>query len=467
MHNKRENIINMLNLAITTEHVIHASLGTTEFFEFVLKNPYNVEITVSIEWKDMDLEVVTNPIEWRHFKMLNEVHTPLEERMFNTESKSGRPEIFLRAKETIHVPFKYLTFRSDHSVQLPMPSNPYRPLCDQENQARKNEQNQSRTVKVCFLNPDAKPLAILSLRVEHQPHIIDQTFRLCHPEQTFLKKSFRLPPLHSITDLPVGGPAISQVFVRCSDSNVICETRKVSPGEPHDVFLKVACGASPQLKRFFVAIYVDPYLSTPIQMWQIYVQTMHRVDVAAIQGQTSRFSLVLRGTQSSRLVQCFTSHPMEMQMQPKDTFALPANALQEIHVGVRPLQTGCKSVYINVVDTEFHQLVRSWLVSVISRHPVVNKSFDIALPVGGGKGSNKKIAFTNPYGVRKMFFVRTNRNDLLQLREQRLELGPAETVSIGLRFAPSMASGYVEILVFINDEDDKNEETFCVKATYQ
>lgn len=174
-----------------------------------------------------------------------------------------------------------------------------------------------------------------------------------------------------------------------------------------------------------------------------------------------------RGTQASRLVQCFTSHPMEMQMQPKDAFALPANALQEIHVGVRPLQTGCKSVYINVVDTEFHQLVRSWLVSVISRHPVINKSFDIALPVGGGKGSNKKIAFTNPYGVKKVFCVRTNRNDLLQLREQRLELGPAETVSIGLRFAPSMASGYVEILVFINDEDDKNEETFCVKATYQ
>ena len=37
----------------------------------------------------------------------------------------------------------------------------------------------------------------------------------------------------------MGGPALSQVYVRCSDPNVICESRKVSQGEPHDVFMKV------------------------------------------------------------------------------------------------------------------------------------------------------------------------------------------------------------------------------------
>lgn len=48
-------------------------------------------------------------------------------------------------------------------------------------------------------------------------------------------------------DLPVGGPPVSQVFVRCSDCNVICETRKVQPGEPHDIFMKV--GASNVLAK--------------------------------------------------------------------------------------------------------------------------------------------------------------------------------------------------------------------------
>ena len=38
----------MLNQAITTEHVIHPSMGTTEFFEYQLTNPNNTETTISI-----------------------------------------------------------------------------------------------------------------------------------------------------------------------------------------------------------------------------------------------------------------------------------------------------------------------------------------------------------------------------------------------------------------------------------
>ena len=33
----------MLNQAITTEHVIHPSMGTTEFFEYQLTNPNNTK----------------------------------------------------------------------------------------------------------------------------------------------------------------------------------------------------------------------------------------------------------------------------------------------------------------------------------------------------------------------------------------------------------------------------------------
>ncbi len=44
--------------------------------------------------------------------------------------------------------------------------------------------------------------------------------------------------------VPVGGPSLNQVLVRCSDPNVICESRKVHQGEPHDVFLKVRLSLS-------------------------------------------------------------------------------------------------------------------------------------------------------------------------------------------------------------------------------
>lgn len=39
--------------------------------------------------------------------------------------------------------------------------------------------------------------------------------------------------------------------------------------------------------------------------------------------------------------------------------------------------------------------------------------------------------------------------------------------TIGLRFAPSQSAGEEEILIHINDHEDKNEETFCVKVLYQ
>lgn len=58
----------------------------------------------------------------------------------------------------------------------------------------------------------------------------------------------------------------------------------------------------------------DAFLITPIQTWLIYVHALQRVDVECVMGQTSRFTIALRGTQSARKVQCFPSHPQEMQV---------------------------------------------------------------------------------------------------------------------------------------------------------
>ena len=41
--------------------------------------------------------------------------------------------------------------------------------------------------------------------------------------------------------IPVTDPAgLRQIYIRCSDSNVICSSRSVGAGEPHDIFLKVS-----------------------------------------------------------------------------------------------------------------------------------------------------------------------------------------------------------------------------------
>ncbi|XP_013402548.1 nephrocystin-4 isoform X2 [Lingula anatina] len=461
---KQEGILTMLNSAITAQHNIYPSLGTSEFFEFVLRNPYNVQHTITIEWTDPELYVVTDAREWRYFKQLNEVHTPLEEAMFNLQSSSQYPQVFLRPKETLNIPFKYLSYRADHSVQPQGPINPFHAQFQQS--SRQEDALATKVVKVYFKTEDNRPISILALNVDPIPHVVDQTFRFHHPEQSFLKKSIRLPPFQMLPGAPIGGAGLQQLFVRCSDNNVICETRPVQTGEPQDVFIKVACGASPQVKKFFLAIYSDPFLSKPLQIWQFFVHSLQRVDATCVEGQTSRFSLILRGTQASRLVKCFSSHPYEMSLEPKDPFMLAANAVHELHVGVRAVNVGSKFMYINVVDIEFHQLVRTWLVNLSCRSPVVSKAFELKLPVGGGKGCNKRISYTNPYPHKKVFHLRTNRSDLLQFKDTRLEIGGGEPHTIGLRFAPAQTPGMTEILIFINDDDDKNEETFCVKAVY-
>ena len=61
--------------------------------------------------------IITDTREWRYYKMLNNMTTPVEEGMFNLETKSERPEIFLRPKEAVNVPFVYVSFRADHTVQ--------------------------------------------------------------------------------------------------------------------------------------------------------------------------------------------------------------------------------------------------------------------------------------------------------------------------------------------------------------
>lgn len=47
--------------------------------------------------------------EWRYFKDVADLHTPLEEDMFHLRG-SLPPQLFLRPRETAHIPFKFQTF---------------------------------------------------------------------------------------------------------------------------------------------------------------------------------------------------------------------------------------------------------------------------------------------------------------------------------------------------------------------
>ena len=66
--------------------------------------------------KSVCYRVVTEAREWRHYKQLCGLSTPMEEGMFSAQSTPDTPQILLRPKETVHIPFKYQSFQADHSV---------------------------------------------------------------------------------------------------------------------------------------------------------------------------------------------------------------------------------------------------------------------------------------------------------------------------------------------------------------
>ncbi|XP_041859708.1 nephrocystin-4 isoform X2 [Melanotaenia boesemani] len=461
---KAEGIANMLKQHITAHHCLYASLGTAKYVEFVLKNPLNVPQTVTIYIDDPELSVITNTEEWRYFKALTRTPTPVEENMFHMEEGAPGPRVYLRPKESIHIPLKYQSFLCDHTMALQGPS--YLPTGRASQMAKKNLSSiiTAKPIKVTFKAEDGKPMAICQLNVEPTPHVVNQAFRLYHPELCILKKAIRLPPCHD----PTAGKTDSRthISVRCSDPNIICQTRMLVPGEPQDVYLKVPGSPSPQIKMFFLMIFTNKWMAVPSQIWQIYVHFLERVDVSCVTGQRSCQSLILRGRQPVRKVKCFSSHPEETEVDPAGVFVLPPAAVQELQLKVQPWRAGSRFLYVNAVDVEQQQLVAAWLLCLNVHRPVLSKAFEVCVPVGSGRGSSRKITYTNPYTSSRTFLLRSDHPDLLQFKEDKFQIDGGESYTIGLRFAPSQTPGSAEILVYVNDLEEKTEETFCVKVNY-
>ncbi|KAM4872565.1 nephrocystin-4 isoform 2-T2 [Thomomys bottae] len=498
---KAESISSVLRRAVTTRHTLYATPGTAEFFEFALKNPHNTQHTVTIEIDNPELSIIVDSQEWRFFKDASGLHTPLEEDMFRLRGGLA-PQLYLRPRETAHIPFKYQSLCA--GPPAPAQAELTSEKTTDTGSPGKWSAMPTKHAKVLFRASDGKPIAVLCLTVEPQPHVVDQVFRFYHPELTFLKKAIRLPPRHTLPGAPVGMLGEDPpVHVRCSDPNVICEAQNLGPREPQDVFLKVASGPSPEVKDFFVIIYTlcsvswaafqllalwqpwlagpavlrtcadrsrlcrDPWLAVPEQTWRVCLHSLQRVDVSCVTGQLTRLSLVLRGTQTLRKVRAFTSHPQELKTDPAGVFVLPSHGVQDLHVGVRPQRAGSRFVHLNLVDVDYHQLVASWLVCLSCRQPLISKAFEITMTTGEGKGANKRITYTNPYPSRRTYCLHSSRPDLLQFKQDSFQVGGGETYTIGLRFVPSESPGQEEILIYINDHEDKNEETFCVKVIYQ
>lgn len=82
-----------------------------------------------------------------------------------------------------------------------------------------------------------------------------------------------------------------------------------------------------------------------------------------------------------------------------------------------------------------------------------------------GTVANKKITYTNPYQQFRTFTLRCNQPWLMHFTPPRLQLPAGATRPIGLTFdARAATTGLLDVLVFVNDEEDKTEECFKVRV---
>jgi hypothetical protein len=188
---------------------------------------------------------------------------------------------------------------------------------------------------------------------------------------------------------------------------------------------------------------------------------MLRVDVHGLVGQGTSMELMCKGDNYSRRVKCYSSHPTETCFLPSDPFQLVPSAYNKIEMVMRPLSVGKKQVVVHCVDLDTKELVAGWLVTSSSSAPVVSRTYDVDVCVG--KSAHKKIAYVNKWERSRQFRLRTSNPDLVKVKDPRLSVVGKGKGFIRLWFAPVLRSGTKEMFIFVNDEEDQNEECLLLR----
>ena len=93
--------------------------------------------------------------------------------------------------------------------------------------------------------------------------------------------------------------------------------------------------------------------------------------------------------------------------------------------------------------------------------------------LAAGGTAQRKVSYTNPYQQLRVLNLSTTHPQLVSFRPSRVTAPGAATVPVGLVFSAGRDYdvGYtggqarVEVLVFLNDLDDRNEECWRIGVT--
>ena len=424
----------MLRESITTNFTVHPSFGKACYFEFHLTNPYSHEESFKIQFSDPELRVIADSREWRYYR--DHVHPEMGSTLGGIEDDMVTPDmhIMLSARESVSVPFVFLSFRSDL------------------------ENAPSRVIPISFNSQHhGHSVAVMRLRVTPRPFTVHRTLRFNNPADEFLKKCVRFIPSAPASRDPQGTK-----FVYCTDGKVIVEWKEASASRrTQELFLKYRCGDLSSVADFYIVLYDDAFHASLYEVWRVVVQPMRRLDAHATLGQSRTTELVIRGDTYARRVKCFSTHPGELMCVPSKSFQLVAGAFNKFEVLYRPVSLSSRTIRVHMVDVDSRELVCAWIVRATSSAPTVTKTYDVE--IAQGSSSHKKIAYVNNWNQARTFLVRTSNPDLVRVKETEMNIPAKGKGFIRLWFPSREQRTREDVLVFINDQNDQNEECILLK----
>eukprot|EP00775_Hariotina_reticulata_P006048 gene6048-6286_t len=379
-----------------------------------------------------------------------------------------RGKIFVAAHERVLIPFKFRL--PDDSMTCQQPASNSHHIGQQQGPS----QQAADIVTVEFIPTDLNyPVSILELQIKPRPLIIDRTLRYHCPERHVLRAGVPLASQPGTAQQLLKAAAAGSLVAAASLPGVTVSVSfthrgtaaavggRGSKGTLGQVSIKYKTGMSPEVVQFLVWLYGDGSMAQPLEVWQVFVHALRKVDMRAVTGQSCSTSLAVGGGMADRQVAAFSSHPLDLQPFPQQ-LTLPAGGVSALSLVFRPLEPGQEWIRVHLVDAS-KTLIHAFIVATEATPPSIRQRVEIDLQAG--TLGQRQLAYSNPYSHQpRIFSVTTNKPWLLSCQPCVLELPPRATRPLQLVLdGRALQPGDVQqALLFVNDEDDRSEE--CIEV---
>jgi len=244
----------------------------------------------------------------------------------------------------------------------------------------------------------------------------------------------------------------------------------VSTPDGRQVVLRTRSGAFPSSNEFLLHLFNDPFCASLHQTWRVVVHSVLRCDVSTMLNDTAEMELVVRSDGRARRARVVSSLPSELWSPMLPPVTLTGGAYNRIRLTYSPKVVGQHHALVHVTDVDDNSLLCAWQVCATATAPSVHKSYDIAIPHGEGEPVGKKLVYTNLHGSERVFRIRTDRPDIVQVRDREVPLDAAGQRGcrghIRLGFFRRSERGTAEALLFVDDDRDGPEEILLLRVSW-